>query len=88
MSAATQFPKPELGDALQEIQAHWTDTERSRRHRLAMLRQSRLLRMLGPQAVPEAYPCVCDTDASFPSGSRPNHRMGEKRTRRYVLMGR
>jgi hypothetical protein len=88
MSAATHFPKPELGDALQEIQAHWTDTERSRRHRLAMLRQSRLLRMLGTQAGPEAYPCVCDTDASFESGSGPNDRLGEKRSRRYVVVGR
>ena len=82
MPATLERNTTNLKHAINEIQSEWSPRERARRHRLADLRQQRLVRMLSPQPRLEAYDCQCDMgDAFEPSGEAEG-----SRTHRYVLI--
>lgn len=80
-----QTVRTDLSHAICEIQSEWSARERSRRHRLAELRQRRLARMVSPRPRVEAYDCQCDMgDAFEPFDEGEGHE--EHRARRYVLI--
>jgi hypothetical protein len=89
MMIAQQNPvRPAIGEALQEIQSRWTESERVRRHRVAEWRQQQLLKLISPGRAQEAYDCTCDS-AEYRDVSREEaraNRPAERRSRRYVLL--
>jgi hypothetical protein len=75
----------DLHHAINEIQSEWSARERSRRSRLAELRQRRLARMLSPLPRVEAYDCQCDMGDGFNlDDSRGTDEA--QRSHRYVLI--
>jgi hypothetical protein len=89
MTKAISPVRPEIGKALREIQSHWSDGERARRHRVAEWRQRRLLSMIEPHEDREAYDCVCDTDSNCPAGDDDTIGLcapHERRSHRYVVI--
>ena len=64
--------RSDLSHAICAIQSEWSPRERSRRQRLAELRQQRLARMLSPRKRVDAYDCRCDLANEFPAEERPD----------------
>ena len=83
MIATLERQETNLKHAINEIQSEWSPRERARRHRLADLRQQRLLRMVSPQPRLEAYDCMCDMGDAFESSCSGDSNC---RTHRYVLI--
>jgi hypothetical protein len=82
MPATLERKTTNLKHAISEIQSEWSPRERARRHRLADLRQQRLMRMLSPQPRLEAYDCQCDMGDVFEASGEAEG----NRTHRYVLI--